>query len=131
MSGNTHAKADLLATLESRSARIAIIGLGYVGLPLAVEFAKAGWRVIGYDVSKRLVDALKKGQSHVQDVSAAAFAAVVKSGRFTPTTDEAMLAEADAISIPVPTPLVKTPDPDMSFFIAAAAAIVRPPRPPI
>jgi UDP-N-acetyl-D-glucosamine dehydrogenase len=125
MSPGTKTKTDLLAKLDSRNATVAIIGLGYVGLPLAVEFAKAGLRVIGYDVSKRLVDALKKGQSHVQDVAAADVGAMVKSGRFIPTTDESMLAEADAISIAVPTPLVKTRDPDMSYVIAAAEAIGR------
>ena len=125
MSQSAKTKTDLLAKLESRNATVAIIGLGYVGLPLAVEFAKAGLRVIGYDVSKRLVDAVKKGQSHVQDVSAADVAAMVKAGRFIPTTDESMLAEADAISIAVPTPLVKTRDPDMSYVIAAAEAIGR------
>ena len=118
-------KAELLAKLEKRDATVAIIGLGYVGLPLAVEFAKAGLRVIGYDVSQRLVDTLKSGRSHIQDVASADVAALVKEGRFTPTTDEAALGRADAISIAVPTPLVKTRDPDMSFVIAAAEAIGR------
>ena len=118
-------KATLLEKFEKRDATVAIIGLGYVGLPLAVEFAKAGLRVIGYDVSQRVVDQLKAGRSHVQDVSSDEVAAMLTSGRFTPTTDERMLGNADAISIAVPTPLVKTRDPDMSYVIAAAEAIGR------
>jgi UDP-N-acetyl-D-glucosamine dehydrogenase len=119
------AKAVLLEKLRTRDATVAIIGLGYVGLPLAVEFAKAGLRVIGYDVNQRLVDALKLGQSHVQDVASSDVAAMLKGGRFIPTTDESQLGDADAVSIAVPTPLVKTRDPDMSYVIAAAEAIGR------
>jgi UDP-N-acetyl-D-glucosamine dehydrogenase len=119
------AKAVLLEKLRTRDATVAIIGLGYVGLPLAVEFAKAGLRVIGYDVNQRLVDALKSGQSHVQDVASSDVAAMLKGGRFIPTTDESKLGDADAVSIAVPTPLVKTRDPDMSYVIAAAEAIGR------
>jgi UDP-N-acetyl-D-glucosamine dehydrogenase len=119
------AKAVLLEKLRTRDATVAIIGLGYVGLPLAVEFAKAGLRVIGYDVNQRLVDALKLGQSHVQDVASSDVAAMLKGGRFIPTTDESKLGDADAVSIAVPTPLVKTRDPDMSYVIAAAEAIGR------
>lgn len=119
------AKQVLLQKLEKRDATVAIIGLGYVGLPLAVEFAKAGLRVIGYDVNQGLVDAIKAGKSHVQDVQASDVAAMVKQGRFIPTTEESKLKEADAVSIAVPTPLVKTRDPDMSFVIAAAEAIGR------
>jgi len=118
-------KSTLLKKLESRNATVAIIGLGYVGLPLAVEFANAGLRVIGYDLSQGLIDALKSGQSHVQDVPSAQVAAAVKSGRFIPTTDESRLGEADAVAIAVPTPLVKTRDPDMSYVISAAEAIGR------
>jgi UDP-N-acetyl-D-glucosamine dehydrogenase len=118
-------KSELLRKLEKRDATVAIIGLGYVGLPLAVEFGKAGLRVIGYDVSQRLVDSLKSGRSHIQDVKSDEVASLLKSGRFTPTTDESALSQADAVSIAVPTPLVKTRDPDMSYVIAAAEAIGR------
>ena len=96
----------LLARFEDRTAVIGVIGLGYVGLPLAVEFAKAGFHVIGYDVSERVVALLMRGESHIQDVPPSDVAALVKSGKFEATTDEARLAEADAISIAVPTPLV-------------------------
>jgi len=118
-------KDQLLAKIENRSACIGIVGLGYVGLPLAVEFANAGFRVIGYDVSKRVIDLLMGGDSHIQDVPASEIKRLVKAGKFQATTDEKLLGETDAISIAVPTPLGKTRDPDMSFVLAAAAAIER------
>ncbi|HEY2064340.1 MAG TPA: nucleotide sugar dehydrogenase [Gemmatimonadaceae bacterium] len=120
---NTHAK--LLSKINDRSATVAVIGLGYVGLPLAVEFAHAGFHVIGYDVSRRVVDLLNGGKSHIQDVPSAAVAALVRGGKFVATTDEAQLAKADAISIAVPTPLGKTRDPDMSYVQSAADAVAR------
>jgi UDP-N-acetyl-D-glucosamine dehydrogenase len=115
----------LLRKIQDRSATVAVVGLGYVGLPLAMEFAKAGFKVIGYDVSERVVNLLNRGESHIQDVPAAEVADTVKRGRFVATTDESRLAEADAISIAVPTPLVKTRDPDMSYVQAAAATAAR------
>ena len=116
---------QLLRRISDRSATVAVVGLGYVGLPLAVEFAKAGFRVIGYDVSQRVVDLLMKGESHIQDVAASEIAALVKSGKFIASTDESKLKEADTISIAVPTPLAKTRDPDMSYVIAVAEAVQR------
>jgi UDP-N-acetyl-D-glucosamine dehydrogenase len=118
-------KEQLLTRIRDRKAVAAVIGLGYVGLPLAIEFAKAGFHVIGYDVSQRVVDLLNAGTSHIQDVPASDVAEVLKSGRFEATTDESRLREADAISIAVPTPLVKTRDPDMSYVLAAADAVAR------
>ena len=118
-------KNALLRKIEDRSATVAVVGLGYVGLPLAVEFGKAGFTVVGYDVSQRVVDLLMRGDSHIQDVAARDVAALVKSGKLVATTDEARLSDADAISIAVPTPLAKTRDPDMSFVIAAAEAVKR------
>src|SRR5215467_10420421 len=125
MAAEATTKDRLLAKIQDRSAVVGVIGLGYVGLPLAVEFAKAGFRVIGYDVSERVVGLLMRGDSHIQDVAAADVAALVKSGKFQATTDESRLNEADAISIAVPTPLSKTRDPDMSYVIAAAGAATR------
>ena len=94
-----------------------------------MEFAKAGFHVIGYDVSERVVKLLMAGKSHIQDVPDADIAALVRNGSFEATTVEARLSEADAISIAVPTPLSKTRDPDMSYVIAAADAVTRQARP--
>jgi UDP-N-acetyl-D-glucosamine dehydrogenase len=118
-------KDQLLRRIEDRSACIAVVGLGYVGLPLALEFAGAGFRVIGYDVSDAVTKALMKGESHIQDISSKELVKHVKSGKFVATTDETKLMKADAISIAVPTPLAKTRDPDMSYVLAAANAIAR------
>jgi UDP-N-acetyl-D-glucosamine dehydrogenase len=118
-------KEQLLSKIRDRKAVVAVIGLGYVGLPLAIEFAHAGFHVIGYDVSQRVVDLLNRGESHIQDVASKDVAAAVKTGRFEATAEESRLREADAISIAVPTPLVKTRDPDMSYVLAAADAVAR------
>jgi UDP-N-acetyl-D-glucosamine dehydrogenase len=118
-------KAQLLQRIQDRTATVGVIGLGYVGLPLAVEFAKAGFHVIGYDVSERVCSLLMSGDSHIQDVPASEVAALVRGGKFEATTDESRLSRADAISIAVPTPLSKTRDPDMSYVIAAANAATR------
>ena len=125
MAAETTMKDRLLAKLEERNACLGIVGLGYVGLPLALEFAKAGFHVIGYDVSERVVNGLMTGESHIQDVSSEELGAVVRSGHFEATADESRLREMDAISIAVPTPLAKTRDPDMTYIIAAADAIAR------
>ena len=121
----TTMKDQLLRKLNERTACIGVVGLGYVGLPLALEFARAGFRVIGYDVSDRVVNGLMAGKSHIQDVPSEDLAGLVKSGKFEATADESRLREMDAISIAVPTPLAKTRDPDMTYIIAAADAIAR------
>ena len=118
-------KSRLLAKIADRSAVTGVIGLGYVGLPLAMEFCEAGFQVLGFDISDRVVDLLMRGESHIQDVPAALVAKHVKSGRFVAITDEAKLDAADTISIAVPTPLAKTRDPDMSYVIAASDTIAR------
>jgi UDP-N-acetyl-D-glucosamine dehydrogenase len=115
--------AALLAKTKDRSALCGVVGLGYVGLPLVMEFVRAGYRVIGFDVSQRVVDLLTAGQSHIKDVPASQVADAVRSGKFVATTDLTRLREPDAISICVPTPLSKTKDPDVSYVLAATDAV--------
>jgi len=114
---------QLRERIESRSAVAGILGLGYVGLPLAVEIGDVGYTTLGFDISERVVANLNAGQSHIQDVSSARFAALVKQEKFSATTDMVRLAEADVISICVPTPLNKIKDPDLSYVVAAGARI--------
>src|SRR5690242_7983548 len=114
---------DLIARAERRDVLFGIVGLGYVGLPLAVELADAGYRVLGFDVQQRVVDGLNARHSHVKDVSDAQLAGAVAAGRFSATTDMSRLAEPDAISICVPTPLSKFKDPDVSYIVAATEAV--------
>ncbi|MEX2109461.1 MAG: nucleotide sugar dehydrogenase [Gemmatimonadaceae bacterium] len=122
-------KDQLLAKIDNRTACVGVVGLGYVGLPLALEFANAGFRVIGYDVSERVTKNLMTGKSHIQDVSSTDLARLVKAGKFEATASESRMQEMDAVSIAVPTPLAKTRDPDMSYVLAAADAVGRHCRP--
>ena len=116
---------ELIAKAERREALFGIMGLGYVGLPLAVELARAGYRVLGYDISERVVEGLNRGRSHIKDVSDSDLREILDAGRFTATTDPERLREPDAISICVPTPLGKYKDPDVSFIVAATEAVKR------
>ncbi|MGE0446457.1 MAG: nucleotide sugar dehydrogenase [Vicinamibacterales bacterium] len=116
---------NLKEKLERRSARVGVIGLGYVGLPLAVEFARAGFDVTGFDVDAAKTEAISAGRSYIGDVKSADLAEQVQAGRLRATTDMSRLAEMDAVDICVPTPLRKTKDPDMSFVVAAAEQIAR------
>lgn len=113
----------LVDRIEAREACVGVIGLGYVGLPLAVEVAKAGYRVIGFEVSASVADRINEGDSHIGDVPSSELAPLCESGRITATTDMSRLAECDAISICVPTPLGKTKDPDLSYVVSATRAI--------
>src|SRR5690606_5523220 len=112
-----------------RTAVLGVIGLGYVGLPLAVEMAGSGYRTIGFDVSEKVVTGVNSGQSHIQDVRSDRLAAYVGEGLLSATTDLARLSDCDAISICVPTPLNKIKDPDLSYVIAAANSIAATLRP--
>jgi UDP-N-acetyl-D-glucosamine dehydrogenase len=114
---------DLIGRAERREALFGIVGLGYVGLPLAIELANAGFRVLGFDVQQKVVDGLNAGHSHVKDVTDAQLQAVVKTGRFSASSDMRRLAEPDAVSICVPTPLSKFKDPDVSYIVAATESV--------
>jgi UDP-N-acetyl-D-glucosamine dehydrogenase len=112
-------KQKLIARLQNKEASIAVLGLGYVGLPLAVVFAEAGFTVTGIDPDQRKVVTICRGESHIQDVPARQVSRLVASGKLSATADFAALSKADAVSICVPTPLRKTGDPDLSFIIDA------------
>jgi UDP-N-acetyl-D-glucosamine dehydrogenase len=115
----TPIKDALLNSLQDHSAKIGILGLGYVGLPLAAAFGEAGFQIIGIDPDPRKVNSLNKGESYIQDVPGEQVARLLKSGRLRATTDFSELRHCDAVSICVPTPLRKTGDPDMSFILSA------------
>jgi UDP-N-acetyl-D-glucosamine dehydrogenase len=114
---------DLITKAERRQILFGIVGLGYVGLPLAVELAQAGYRVLGFDVNPDVVDSLNAGRSHVKDVTDAQLQAAMQCERLSATTDMLRLSEPDAISICVPTPLSKFKDPDVSFIVAATESV--------
>ncbi len=111
--------------IEARRARVGILGLGYVGLPLAMEFVRAGFDVTGFEVIASKADALNRGRSYIGDVPTAAVKSAVRRGRFRATTDFDGLAAMDAVSMCVPTPLSKTRDPDMSFVESASREVAR------
>lgn len=116
-------KQDLLHKLTGRTAKIGVVGLGYVGLPLAVEFAEAGFCVLGLDIQAEKVRQINAGGSYIPDISAHRVQALVTAGKLRATASYADLSAVDAISICVPTPLRKTRDPDMSFIIQASQSI--------
>jgi UDP-N-acetyl-D-mannosaminuronate dehydrogenase len=116
-------KQELLEKIAARSARIGIIGLGYVGLPLAVEFARAGFHSIGFEVDPAKADDINHGKSYIPDVPSYLVAGLVASDRLQATTDFAALKDSDIIIICVPTPLRKTKEPDVSYILAAAEKI--------
>ncbi len=113
-------KERLLEKIDKKTAQIAILGLGYVGLPLAVVFAEAGFTVVGIDTDSRKVETILNQQSHIADVPSETIAKLVSSGKLQATTDFSVLDQIDAVSICVPTPLRKTGDPDLSFILDAA-----------
>ena len=117
------AAPELRAKMESRELRVGIIGLGYVGLPLATEFARCGFRVTGFDLNSEKVSQVQRGRSYIGDVPSAEVAQFVEQGLLRATEDFRLLAELDTVNICVPTPLRKTKDPDLSYIIAAVDQI--------
>jgi UDP-N-acetyl-D-glucosamine dehydrogenase len=113
-------RSALEARITAHEARVAVIGQGYVGLPLAVEFARAGLPVVGLDRDLDRVGALNQGQSHTPDVTSEDLAALVREGRYEATADFSVLEQSDVVIICVPTPLRKSKDPDISYVVAAA-----------
>jgi UDP-N-acetyl-D-glucosamine dehydrogenase len=111
--------------IRNRTARVGIVGLGYVGLPLAVEFAQAGFDITGIDVQQSKIDTLNAGHSYIQDVPTEVFRPHVQAGRFRATTDFSVVKDLDTVNIAVPTPLRKTKDPDMSYVVAAAEEVAK------
>lgn len=118
-------QSELKKKLEEKKAHVAILGLGYVGLPLATVFADEGFDVVGIDPDKSKIDALNEGESYIGDVDQEALARLVKAGKLSGSADFATLADADAVSICVPTPLRKTGDPDLSFILSASAELAK------
>ena len=114
---------ELLNKLTERRAVVGVIGLGYVGLPLAVEFARGGLKVIGFDLDRSRVDTINEGRSYIPDVPTEMVAALVEQGKLSAATDFSHLSETDAVIICVPTPLRKTKEPDISYILAAAEQV--------
>ena len=111
--------------IRNRTARVGVVGLGYVGLPLAVEFAKAGFHVTGIDLQESKVSQINAGSSYVQDVPTETVRELVARGALRATTNFAAIGELDTVNIAVPTPLRKTKDPDMSYIVASTEEIAR------
>ena len=119
------AARELIAAIQAKTARMGVVGLGYVGLPLAVEFAAEGFYVTGIDIAATKVAELNAGASYIQDVPGAQLAPLVQSGHLKATTDFSVIRDLQTINICVPTPLRKTKDPDMSFIDAACREIAQ------
>jgi UDP-N-acetyl-D-glucosamine dehydrogenase len=118
-------KEELKTLIETKRARAGVIGLGYVGLPLAVEFARRGLRAVGFEVDARKADSINRGESYIPDVTSEALAEAVSAERLHATTDFDELSACDAIIICVPTPLRKTKEPDISYILAASEEIAK------
>jgi UDP-N-acetyl-D-glucosamine dehydrogenase len=125
LAGLPAAARELIAAIESKTARLGVVGLGYVGLPLAVEFAAEGYHVTGIDISETKVAELNAGSSYIQDVPTAQLAPLVASGHLKATTDFSVIRDLQTVNICVPTPLRKTKDPDMSYIDAACREIAQ------
>src|SRR5690606_20063121 len=122
-------KNDLETLISEKKARIGVIGLGYVGLPLIVEFCLKGFEGIGFEVDEKRTDKVNAGRSYIVDVKSEDLKKCIDDGKLTATTDFSRLSECDVIMICVPTPLRKTKDPDMSYILAAGEEIAKYMRP--
>src|SRR5271154_7157998 len=125
MQSTTAAATALEEKIRNRTARVGIIGLGYVGLPLAMEFAKAGFSVTGIDIEQSKVAQLNRGESYVQDVAPDVLGSMIDARKFRATTDFSVISDLDTINIAVPTPLRKTKDPDMSYIVSACQSTAK------
>jgi UDP-N-acetyl-D-glucosamine dehydrogenase len=111
--------------IANRDVVCGVVGLGYVGLPLAVEMGRAGLKVVGFEKSQRVTDLVNGGETHIKDVAATHVAKLRDQGLLEATTDMSRLAECDVVSICVPTPLGKTKDPDMSYVVNVTEAVAK------
>ena len=118
-------KSELLGKIKEKSAVVGIVGLGYVGLPLAVEFAKAGYKTIGFDVQAKKVDAVNAGHNYIGDIVGDTLKSMVESGRLSATSDFAFIQEVDAVAICVPTPLDKYQQPDISYVKGSTESVAK------
>lgn len=121
----SRSNSSLADKIRNRTLKSGIIGLGYVGLPLAIEFAKEGVHVFGIDIDASKINAIKKGRSYIQDVSSEALKDLIEKKRLTATTDFSVIRELDTVNICVPTPLRKSKDPDISYIVAAVEQIAK------
>ncbi len=120
----TALKDELLSKIKNQKATVAVIGMGYVGLPLIINFGKQGYKTLGLDIDGRKIDALNKGESYIQHIEAAGIKALRDSGHLEPSSDMSRVAEADAIIICVPTPLDHHHEPDLSYVVSTVDSIV-------
>ena len=116
---------ELASKIKAKTARVGVVGLGYVGLPLAVEYAKAGYSVTGIDVQNSKIDSINAGTSYIQDVPTHEVKELVADKKLRATADFSVISELDTINICVPTPLRKTKDPDMAYVVAATEQIAK------
>ncbi len=114
---------EFLTLIDNKKCVVGIIGLGYVGLPLALEFSKKGYRVIGFDLDIKKIKSIEAGQTYIKHIPADSIDSAVKSGNLTATTDFSKISETDAVLICVPTPLTKHREPDLSYIEATAVSI--------
>src|SRR5262252_1921027 len=115
--------AELLSKIIERRAVVGVIGLGYVGLPLAVEFSRGGFSTIGFEVDQSRIDTINGARSYIPDVPTEMVRSLVERGKFSATSDFSKLGQTDAVIICVPTPLRKTKEPDISYILAAAEQV--------